>query len=45
MDERRIMILKAKNGQLTRANDYMSEVIKSQKKVIHECENIMGELA
>ncbi|TNV86324.1 hypothetical protein FGO68_gene2054 [Halteria grandinella] len=44
-DERRIMILKAQNGQLTRSNAHMSDVIRSMKKSMHECDNILGELA
>ena len=44
MDERRIMILKAQNGQLTRANQYLNEVVRSQKKIIIEVDNILGEI-
>jgi len=43
-DERRIMILKAQNGHLTESNAYLHSVIRSQKKVMLEVDNILIEL-
>lgn len=43
-DERRIMILKAQNGHLTRANANLHEVVKAQKKIILETENVLSDL-
>eukprot|EP00347_Sterkiella_histriomuscorum_P007147 403350089 len=43
-DERRIMILKSQNGQLTKHNAYLNDVLKSQKKIMIEVDHILTDL-
>jgi len=43
-DERRIMILKAQNGHLTKANHHLNEVNRAQKKVMIEVDNVLSDL-
>ncbi|CDW74715.1 UNKNOWN [Stylonychia lemnae] len=43
-DERRIMILKAQNGQLTKHNAYLTETLKNQKKIMIEVDHILTDL-
>ena len=35
------MILKAQNGNLTKANAYLNDVVKAQKKIISEADNVL----
>ncbi len=38
------MILKAQNGQLTRANAYLNDVLKANKKIMLEVDNVLSDL-
>jgi phosphate uptake regulator len=38
------MILKAQNGHLTKANAHLNEVVRSQKKIILETENVLSDI-
>ena len=39
------MILKAQNAHLTKANAYLNDVVRSQKKIMLEVDNILQELS
>ena len=38
------MILKAQNGHLTKANAHLNEVVRAQKKIILETENVLSDI-
>ena len=44
VDERRVILLKSQNAQLTKMNAYLNDVLKGQKKIMLEVDNVLNDL-